>query len=86
MRKLLAFLGVIFALFLILAIIVIIGGRMLDRQSKAYADNAVVAIASTWQAQQLYDPVNGNIDAAAERLASKICRMTAFCCRLDNRR
>lgn len=59
MKKLLMALGGIFLVIIGLLVVAVVKGRALDKQSKAYADAAVVAIVSNWNDQALLDRASG---------------------------
>ncbi len=59
MKKLLMTLGGIFLVIIGLLVVAVIKGRALDKQSKAYADAAVVAIVSNWNDHALLDRASG---------------------------
>ena len=67
LKKFLMGLGAIFAVLLIAAIVLVIHGTADDKQSRAYADAAVKAIASNWNEQALFDRVSPDFIKATTR-------------------
>ena len=65
MKKLLISLGVLFLMLLASLVYVVINGEELDRASKEYADQAVITIASDWNAQALLERASPEFMEAA---------------------
>jgi hypothetical protein len=72
MKKFFAVLGVIFLIIIVLGAIgfgfIAMRGSALDKESKAYADRAILAIVTTWSEKELLDRASPEFDHAVSQV------------------